>query len=148
MLCYKNGALAREHIRDRYANGDWNKFNELIEQTPPGCNGTLGFYFHLPEIIPANVEGEYFFITDLIKTTVKPPLEVDQVPASIHPRAILESQFLSIQSRIKHILPEGSPHLRRLVISGGSSANHVIRQLAAVSSTPFFFLEIHIDQDL
>ncbi|KAF9525340.1 D-xylulose kinase [Crepidotus variabilis] len=131
MLCYKNGALAREHVKDKYANGHWHNFNELVEETPPGCNGHMGFYFPLPEIIPPNVVGEYFFTTNLVKTTVKPPLPVESVPASIHPRAILESQFLSIKSRVAHILPENSPHLHRLVLSGGGSANHIFRQMAA-----------------
>ncbi|KAJ3504130.1 hypothetical protein NLJ89_g8097 [Agrocybe chaxingu] len=130
MLCYKNGALAREQVRDRFANGNWNTFNQLVEQTPPGCNGTLGFYFPLPEIIPPNIVGEYFFTTSLIKT-VKPPLAISDVPSSVHPRAILESQFLSIRSRVAAILPANAPHLRRLVISGGSSQNPIIRQLAA-----------------
>lgn len=132
MLCYKNGALAREQVRDRFANGQWQTFNELVESTPPGCNGIMGFYFPLPEIIPPNVVGEYFFTTDFIKTTVKPPLVAENVPSSVHPRAILESQFLSIRSRIAAMLPSDSPHLHRLVISGGSSQNLVIRQLAAV----------------
>ncbi|KDR80646.1 hypothetical protein GALMADRAFT_264602 [Galerina marginata CBS 339.88] len=131
MLCYKNGALAREQIRDRFAGGDWNTFNQLVERTPPGCNGVMGFYFPLPEIIPPNVEGEFFFTTDHIKTTVKAPLVTENVSPSIHPRAILESQFLSIRSRIAAMLPKDSPHLHRLVISGGSSQNLVIRQLAA-----------------
>ncbi|KAF8906212.1 D-xylulose kinase [Gymnopilus junonius] len=131
MLCYKNGALARELVRDQFAKGQWQTFNELVEATPPGCNGIMGFYFPLPEIIPPNVVGEYFFTTDLIKTTVKPPLVAESVPPSIHPRAILESQFLSIRSRIVAMLPSDSPPLRRLVISGGSSQNLVIRQIAA-----------------
>jgi len=140
MLCYKNGALAREQVRDRYANADWTTFNNLIEQTPAGCNGFMGFYFPLPEIIPPGVLGEYFFTTQMIKTTVKPPLAVDSVPESIHPRAIIESQFLSIKSRIEAMLPKDSPHLKRLVISGGSSQNLTIRQLAAVCTFFFLFL--------
>ncbi|OCH96246.1 D-xylulose kinase [Obba rivulosa] len=128
MLCYKNGALARDQVRDQYADGDWGKFNELIEQTPIGNNGLLGFYFLLPEIIPPNVLGNFFFSTN------PPPIrriDEDDVPASAHPRVIVESQFLSIKSRIAAILPEDAPPLQRLVISGGSSANPVIRQLAA-----------------
>lgn len=134
MLCYKNGALAREQVRDNFANRNWDVFNRLVEQTPPGCNGTMAFYFPLPEIIPPNVTGEYFFITNLTKNTAEPLLKKDLLP-SIHPRAVLESQFLSIRSRIAAILPEGSPPLQRLVISGGSSANPVIRQIAAVSTS-------------
>lgn len=128
MLCYKNGALAREQVRDKFANGNWDIFNQLVEQTPPGCNGKMAFYFPLPEIIPPNVMGEYFFITSLKGNTV---LLQKDLPMSIHPRAILESQFLSIRSRIAAILPEGSSPLQRLVISGGSSANPIIRQIAA-----------------
>lgn len=134
MLCYKNGALVRQQIRDRYADADWDKFNALVEQTPAGCNGLLGFYFTLPEIIPPNVVGEYFFTTENSESTVKPEVDINAVPPSVHPRAILESQFLSIKARINAILPEGSHPLRRLVISGGSSANLVIRQIAAVSA--------------
>ncbi|KAI0078708.1 D-xylulose kinase [Panus rudis PR-1116 ss-1] len=130
MLCYKNGALAREQVRNKYADRNWTKFNELVEQTPPGNNGILGFYFPLYEIIPPNVLGNFFFsISDYPKTIKR--LEETQVPPSSHPRAILESQFLSIRSRIQAILPPHAPPLQRLVICGGSSANPTIRQLAA-----------------
>ncbi|KAI0923739.1 hypothetical protein AcW1_006620 [Taiwanofungus camphoratus] len=139
MLCYKNGALAREQVRDRYADGHWTKFNELVEQTPIGNDGYMGFYFPLPEIIPPNVQGNFFFRTaHSIASSSEKELEPEiksfsdeEMPLSAHPRAILESQFLSIRSRIKAILPEDAPPLQRLVLSGGSSANPVIRQLAA-----------------
>jgi xylulokinase len=130
MLCYKNGALARDHVRDTYANGDWTKFNELVEQTPAGCDGTLGFYFPLPEIIPPNVQGEFFFSASPSAPTTT-PTRLDAVPASAHPRLILESQFLSIKSRVEAILPPSAPPLQRLILTGGGSANPAIRQLAA-----------------
>ena len=125
MLCYKNGALAREQVRDKHAEGSWQTFNTLVESTPAGNDGLLGFYFPLPEIIPPNVHGNFFFS----KTGVAQPESA--VPHSVHPRAILESQFLSIRSRIAAILPAHAPQLQRLVVCGGSSANTVIRQLAA-----------------
>lgn len=132
MLCYKNGALAREHIRDRFASGDWKVFNNLVERCPAGCNGYMGFYFLLPEIIPPGVVGEYFFATHPIDQSSKTPLPVKDFPESVHPRAIIESQLLSIKSRIAAILPKNSPPLKRLVITGGSSANKTIRQMIAV----------------
>jgi xylulokinase len=133
MLCYKNGALAREKVRDAYANKNWDRFNELVESTPAGNDGHIGLYFPLPEIIPPGVVGYHNF---LVKDGEKPQ-KVEDIPAEAHPRAILESQFLSIRSRIADILPENAPHLHRLVITGGSSANHIIRQIAAVSFTAF-----------
>lgn len=127
MLCYKNGALARENIRDEHAQSSWDKYNELVETSPPGNNKTLGFYFPLPEIIPPNVQGEFFYdISD-----PSSPVSKGMIPDDAHPRAILESQLLSIKARIQDILPEDAQPLRRLVITGGSSANRTILQLAA-----------------
>lgn len=128
MLCYKNGALAREQVRNKYANKDWTKFNELVEQTPAGNSGLLSYYFPLPEIIPPSVIGNHFFLAQSGKVK---RLSEDAVSQEAHPRAILESQFLSIRSRIQAILPDHAPPLQRLVVCGGSSANPVIRQLAA-----------------
>lgn len=129
MLCYKNGALAREQIRDRCTGTDWARYNELVEQSPHGNSGFMGFYFPLPEIIPPGVQGEFIF---QCKDTEEPRLVHGLKPdASKHARAILESQFLSIKSRIAAILPVHSPPLQRLIVTGGSSANQTIRQLAA-----------------
>ncbi|KAJ3999794.1 hypothetical protein F5050DRAFT_1852282 [Lentinula boryana] len=129
MLCYKNGALAREQVRDRYADHDWSKYNSLVNSESPGCDGYMGLYFPLPEIIPPGVKGEFFFRT----SPSVHPVQVleEEVPRDCQPRMILESQFLSIQSRIAAILPPNSPPLQRLVVTGGSSANQTIRQLAA-----------------
>lgn len=127
MLCYKNGALAREKIRDEYAQSNWDKFNELVEASPPGNDETLGFYFPLPEIIPPNVQGEFFYdISD-----PNSPVSKDVITNDAHPRAILESQFLSIKTRIQAILPEDAQPLHRLIVTGGSSANQTILQMAA-----------------
>ncbi|EKM81688.1 hypothetical protein AGABI1DRAFT_118780 [Agaricus bisporus var. burnettii JB137-S8] len=125
MLCYKNGALAREQVRDKYAQADWDRFNEHVNSTPAGNNGYLGFYFPLPEIIPPNVLGNFFYSTDLAGR------ELDVIPTNAHPRAILESQLLSIKSRLAKMLPPNSPPLQRLVVTGGSSTNQTIRQVAA-----------------
>ncbi|KAI1796756.1 D-xylulose kinase [Ganoderma leucocontextum] len=128
MLCYKNGALAREQVRDAYAGGDWTRFNALVAQRPAGNAGVLGFYFPLPEIIPPSVQGNFYFSTS---DSAVDPLSAVEMPADAHPRAILESQLLSIRSRVAAILPPDAPPLQRLVLSGGSSANAVIRQTAA-----------------
>ncbi|KAF8206462.1 hypothetical protein K438DRAFT_1817249 [Mycena galopus ATCC 62051] len=127
MLCYKNGALAREQVRDRYCERDWQRFNQAVEGSPAGNNGHVGLYFPLPEIIPPNIVGSFFY---------------KGIPAEAHPRAILESQFLSIRSRIAAILPPHAPHLHRLVVTGGSSANETIRQLAA----DLFGMKVYVSQ--
>jgi len=126
MLCYKNGALAREYVRDHYADGEWSKFDQLVLSTPPGNGGYTGLYFPLHEIIPPNVVGDYFFkeTTPILGFPDK----------KYHPRAILESQLLSIRLRVESILShneETVKGLKRLLITGGGSTNEVIRQIAA-----------------
>ncbi|KAJ6576398.1 hypothetical protein DFH09DRAFT_1276432 [Mycena vulgaris] len=126
MLCYKNGALAREQVRDNYCERQWNLFNEAVENTPAGNSGYMGLYFPLPEIIPPNIVGSFFY--QVQDSKIAP---VENIPTGAHARAILESQFLSIRSRIAAILPPNAPPLYRLVVAGGSSGNETIRQLAA-----------------
>ncbi len=128
MLCYKNGSLAREKARDDYANGDWTRFNELVAANPPGNKGYWGLYFPLPEIIPPNVVGSFYFKSEDAHT---PPTPVETLPDTVHPRAILESQLLSIRARVAAILQQDAPRLRRLVLTGGASTNPTIRQLSA-----------------
>lgn len=127
MLCYKNGALAREEVRDQHAQSSWAKYNELVDGSPPGNNNTLGFYFPLPEIIPPNVQGKFFY--DISDTSRPVPKKV--IPDQAHPRAILESQLLSIKTRVLEILPGGAQPPHRLIATGGSSTNQTILQLAA-----------------
>ena len=45
------------------------------------------------------------------------------------PRRILESQFLSFKSKINQLLPPHAPKLRRIYVTGGASANPVIKSL-------------------
>jgi xylulokinase len=52
MLCYKNGSLTREEIRDRCANGSWKTFGDLLEKTHPYNRGKMGFYYKDFEILP------------------------------------------------------------------------------------------------
>ncbi|KDQ18995.1 hypothetical protein BOTBODRAFT_103051 [Botryobasidium botryosum FD-172 SS1] len=124
MLCYKNGSLTRENVRDRFASGDWDAFNRTLTSTPAGNNGYMGFYFPLREIIPDGVIGEHFFRDG-------EQIPEESFPAASHPRAVLESQLLSIRSRILSILPPSSTHLRRCVVTGGSSANTTFLQVIA-----------------
>ncbi len=52
MLCYKNGSLTRERIRDSAAGGSWDAFNAALKGGAPGNGGAVGFYFDAPEITP------------------------------------------------------------------------------------------------
>jgi len=139
MLCYKNGALPRDTVRDVYSEKSWQKFSQQIESRPAGNNGLLGFYFPLKEIIPDGVEGEHFFSGG---ERILP----NEFPPDAHARAVVESQLLSVRARLIDTLhstaqgkpPEGGAQtyasaagLKRCILTGGGSRNHVLQQLAA-----------------
>jgi xylulokinase len=143
MLCYKNGGLAREHIRDAI-NGDksdksWDKFNEIATSTPvlgqtkDSDAMRLGLFFPRPEIVPAVKAGVWRYTY----TPSSRLQNAEQTPAwptpSADARAILESQFLSLRLRSQPLVePQGAlpPQPRRIYLVGGGAANTAIAELA------------------
>lgn len=59
LLCFKNGSLTRERIRDAYAQGSWEEFDKLLESTPRGNFGNVGLYFDNQEILPFLKPADY-----------------------------------------------------------------------------------------
>ena len=125
MLCYKNGGLAREEIRDALngvengvKNGiensihaasstkSWDTFNKIVESTTPldqhihgftdQGNMRLGLYFRRPEIVPNVPAGQWRYLYNSSTNTLQTTSNAT-VPADA--RNILESQFLSLRLR-------------------------------------------------
>ncbi|XP_031696485.1 xylulose kinase [Anarrhichthys ocellatus] len=63
LLCFKNGSLTRERIRNESAGGSWELFSGALRDTPLGNNGHIGFYFDSMEITPPAV-GVHLFDPD------------------------------------------------------------------------------------
>ncbi len=51
LLCFKNGSLAREAIKDRF-DLTWNHFSEILMQSPPGNGGKIMLPYFSPEMTP------------------------------------------------------------------------------------------------
>jgi xylulokinase len=154
MLCYKNGGLAREHIRDAInelssskASKSWDSFNETATSTPvlgqedPSSDPMrLGLFFPRPEIVPNVKAGTWRFLYKDNTLSAVPPSgaqgkkEDRSWPAAkADARAILESQFLSLRLRSQNLVePQGDlpPQPRRIYLVGGGAANFAIAELA------------------
>ncbi|HZL78826.1 MAG TPA: FGGY family carbohydrate kinase, partial [Candidatus Limnocylindrales bacterium] len=52
LICFKNGSLAREKIRELYSIVDWKKFGELLAKTKPGNDGGILLPWFEAEIVP------------------------------------------------------------------------------------------------
>eukprot|EP00252_Welwitschia_mirabilis_P000703 TRINITY_DN10677_c0_g1_i1.p1 TRINITY_DN10677_c0_g1~~TRINITY_DN10677_c0_g1_i1.p1 ORF type:complete len:489 (-),score=95.73 TRINITY_DN10677_c0_g1_i1:65-1531(-) len=132
MLVYKNGSLTRQDVRDRCANGSWEEFNNLLNQTSPLNSGKLGFYFIEPEILPPLPVGIHRYELGNYKSCSESDVSLREVPEFDAPsevRAIIEGQFLSMRSHTVRIGMPSPPE--RLIATGGASANKQILSLAA-----------------
>lgn len=143
MLCYKNGALARERIRDALPSpagesaDPWSGFNTAALSTPPlgqsspSSPAHLGLYFPLPEIVPNVRAGTWRYTCSSSSTD----LQAHEQPFSseLDARAIIESQILSLRLRSKSLVHAPSPGLppqpRRIYLVGGGSLNPAIARI-------------------
>ena len=140
LLCYKNGSLTRERVRDAAANGDWAIFSELIESTPRGNFGNigetgrgenntlifiidLGFYFDHPEIVPHGIQGDFRF-----SRNDEPASRFASSETEV--RALVEGQMVAKRlhaERLGFSLSEDT----RILVTGGASVNKAIQQIIA-----------------
>ncbi|KAI8385009.1 uncharacterized protein BYT42DRAFT_564400 [Radiomyces spectabilis] len=126
MICYKNGSLARQRIRDLYANGSWDTFNEYLGK--PCKEGQIGFYYWMQEIVP--------FAKGIHRFENGQPVEEFSEPQTNVP-AILESQFFSMLLRVKYMMPLSK--VRRILATGGASVNkNLLQVLSDVFGLPVY----------
>ncbi|OJD12657.1 hypothetical protein AJ78_06779 [Emergomyces pasteurianus Ep9510] len=149
MLCYKNGGLAREHVRDAIndklrkdfmsSSNSWTNFDNAVLQRPAAGQRAdtdpmkMGLFFPRPEIVPNLRNGEWHFNYDPIKKTLKESQEGWDLPLD-DARAIVESQMLSLRLRSRGLVHSPSkgipPQPRRVYLVGGGSRNKAIAKVA------------------
>ena len=129
MLCFKNGSLTREKVRNHAVGRSWVKYNDALKNTPPGNKGNIGLYFLEPEIIPT------FNVRKIIRfdPSGKP---VSSFPAEIEIRAQVESHFLSMK---KHSVAMGMSKPIKIVATGGASKNkHLLQIISDIFEAPIY----------
>lgn len=132
MLCYKNGSLAREDIRNHYAEKSWDVFNKYLEQTPPLNGGRLGFYYKDFEILPPLPVGFHRYVLENFTGDSLDGIKEQEVQEFDPPsevRAIVEGQFLSKRAHAERFGMPSPP--KRIIATGGASANNSILSLIA-----------------
>jgi len=115
LICFKNGSLAREKIRELYKISDWKKFAELVAQTPPGNNDAILLPWFEPEIVPRTV------------TTGIRRFDLDEKNVPANCRAVFEAQMLSMRlhSQWMQVAPE------KILVTGGAANNPTLLQILA-----------------
>ncbi|XP_063216582.1 xylulose kinase-like isoform X2 [Bacillus rossius redtenbacheri] len=133
LLCFKNGSKTRERIRDKFADGLWTIFDELLENTPRGNFGNMALFYDVREIIPFAM-GEYRFNKhdEPLSRFTSHEVEI---------RALVEGQFVAKRAHAEDMgfhLDSNS----RIIATGGASNNKAILQvLSDVFNAPVYVLE-------
>jgi xylulokinase len=114
MTVFRNGALARERIRDQ-CGLDWNGFSSALAATEPGNAGAMMLPWFEPEITPA------------VRAPHPDEHGLNGAPAARRVRALVEAQMMAMSehSRWMGVRPA------TIYATGGGAANREILQVMA-----------------
>jgi len=115
LVCFRNGSLARERVRDMYGL-DWEGFSEALRATPPGNDGRMMLPWFEPEITPP-----------VLEPGVRRAGGLDPDNAAANVRAVVEAQMLAMASHSAWAVPR----VTRIHATGGAARNTDILQVMA-----------------
>ncbi|SPT16742.1 unnamed protein product [Triticum aestivum] len=145
MLCYKNGSLTREDVRNQCAEKSWDIFNNYLEKTPPLNGGRLGFYYKDHEILPPLPVGFHRYIVENFSDASSDNLKECEVQefdpeSEVCVRAIVEGQMLSMRGHAERFGMPNPP--KRIIATGGASSNEsILKLIAKIFGCPVFTVE-------
>ncbi|MHA2008133.1 MAG: xylulokinase [Promethearchaeota archaeon] len=114
LICFKNGSLARENIRDQFYLS-WQEFCKVLKKSPAGNYGRIMLPYFFPEIVPLVLKPR----------VIRLGLKKDDLEGNV--RAVIESQFLSMRLHSEWI----GERPKEIYATGGASVNEDILQIAA-----------------
>ncbi|XP_072454308.1 xylulose kinase isoform X1 [Notamacropus eugenii] len=132
LLCFKNGSLMREKVRDESASGSWDEFSTALQSTEVGNCGNLGFYFDVMEIIPETT-GRHRFNADNQK--------VLSFPKKVEIRALIEGQFMAKRIHAEKLGYRIVPSTKILATGGASHNKDILQVLSDVFNAPVYTIE-------
>uniref|UniRef100_A0A452TH21 Xylulose kinase n=1 Tax=Ursus maritimus TaxID=29073 RepID=A0A452TH21_URSMA len=128
LLCFKNGSLMREKIRDESASCSWSDFSEALQSTEMGNGGNLGFYFDVMEITP-EIIGRHRFSAEN---------QVSAFPRAVEIRALIEGQFMAKRIHAEALGYRVMPKTKILATGGASHNRDILQVLADVFGAPVY----------
>ncbi|CAF4155462.1 unnamed protein product [Rotaria socialis] len=131
LLCFKNGSLVRERVREETGSKDWHEMSVLLSQTTPSNQGFIGFFYDDHEILPQNIQGRFYFNAD--------NQTVENLEAATKARAVLEGQCLAKRLYLQRANIDLTKNVDRIVITGGASVNvDLVQILADIFGKPVY----------
>jgi xylulokinase len=120
LICFLNGSLVRERVREKVGAADWDAFGELLKETEAGNGGKVAFHYddaeitpHVPKPVEAFYDGE--------------DNDVESLSLAEEARAVIEARFISMRVHAEFI----GLKMDRIYATGGASQNNDITQVIA-----------------
>jgi xylulokinase len=127
LICFKNGSLAREQIKNRFGL-NWNEFSNILLNTPAGNRGGIMLPYFLPEITPLVLKPRVVRFGGLTP---------DDVQANV--RAVVEAQVMAMYLHSSWT----GPRPQRIVVTAGGSENQgLLSVIAQVFGTEVHSFEV------
>jgi len=127
LICFKNGSLARERIKDDFGLG-WEGFSRILMETPPGNRGRVMLPYFMPEITPR-----------VLNAGVRRFGGLAAADAAGNVRAVAEAQAMAIYL---HSAWVGKRPGRVLITAGGSGNHGLLTVMADVFGAEVQTLEV------
>ncbi|HEV8263551.1 MAG TPA: FGGY-family carbohydrate kinase [Gemmatimonadales bacterium] len=126
LVCFKNGSLARERVRDAYGL-DWDGFARALRDTPPGNRGAIMLPWFEAEITPP-----------VLAPGVR-RYGLDAADAAANVRAVIEAQMMATARHAGWI----GERIVAIHATGGAARNRDILQVMAdVHDADVYQLEV------
>ena len=142
LICFMNGSLAREAVRDQFGL-DWAGFDELLHSSKPGNGGGMMLPFFGPEIVP-KVDAPKVIRKDLdpsdVARNVRGVIEAQAMSSVISLPMDGSTDPLTLRHRWSVSKPgDPSDFCRRPFLSGSPLRNHKLRRPGAALRACFSF---------
>jgi xylulokinase len=128
LVCFKNGSLARERLKDDYGLG-WEDFSRILVETPPGNRGRVMLPYFMPEITPL-----------VFDAGARRFGRLDAADAAGNIRAVAEAQAMAMHL---HSAWVGKRPARIFVTAGGSGNRGLLTVIADVFGVEVQTMEVN-----
>lgn len=126
LICFKNGSLAREKVKDVYGL-DWKGFAAALTGTPPGNSGGLMLPWFEPEIVPRVLAPRVH------------RFNLDAADAAANCRAVVEAQMMSMKLHSQWM---GIQCSSIRATGGGARDREILQIMADVMGCPVHPFEV------
>lgn len=120
LICFKNGSLAREKVKDAYGL-DWKGFGAALSATVPGNGGAIMLPWFDPEIVPR-----------VLKPGVR-RFNLEASNAAANCRAVVEAQMMSMKLHSQWM---GIQPTSIRATGGGTKEREILQVMADVMGCP------------